>query len=188
MRRLSRVMATVASVAVIGLVTGCGGDNPTPSAAPSSTPSDSGTGEPVPTPVGPPTQRALASQDSRRGAAAFVEFYIATLNYAMRTGDLEGAQALAAADCRSCGRILKSIGRVHDSGGAVRGGQWQPTPVSAVKKRTGWVVDVEIRFAPQRIIRSRGADAERYEGGKGTASFILKRRGATWEIAQWTRA
>lgn len=188
MRRLSRVVATVVSVAVIGLAAGCGGDNPTPSAAPSASPSEAETGGRSATPGTPPTQDALASQDSRRGAAAFVEFYIRTLNHATRTGDLDAADALAAEDCRSCDRILESIGRVYESDGEVRGGQWTPTPLSAVRNGNGWVVDVEIRFAPQTIVRSSGEDAERYEGGKGTASFVVKRRGPTWEIAQWTRA
>ncbi|WP_445257204.1 DUF6318 family protein [Nocardioides aurantiacus] len=186
MGRLRQVVATVTTVAVVGLSAACGGDNPKPSSGPSASP---------PTESSRPTASATlpardpgSSEDSRRGAATFVEYYIETLNYASRTGETDAAEALAAPGCRSCSRVIDSIQRVYAGDGEVRGGAWRPNPVSAVRTDAGWVVDVNIEFEPQSIVRSRGEPAEKYPGGRGTASFTVKREGSDWLVDQWTRA
>lgn len=187
MRRLSRVVATVTAVAAIGASSACSGDNPTPSTAPSASPSPT-SATATAADGDRPTRNSVTSQDSRTGAAAFVEYYVATLNYATRTGDTDAARVLASPACRSCDRILKSIDGVYERQGEVQGGEWSPTPISAVRTGSGWVVDIEITFEPQTIVRTKGAKAEEYDGGNGTASFTVNRVDSDWLIEQWTRA
>jgi hypothetical protein len=182
----------VVAVTCGALLAGCGGSpeaSPAPSETaeanemPSSNPSATSSAGPE-SPVAPMS----AEGSGRTSAKAFVKHYIDVLNYVTFGGDPLAARRLDTGECVSCDRMLEQIESIYRDGGKVEGGAWEPRIVGDVQRPGGWVVDVDISFGPQQVIRQRGRRAERYTGGKQLTSFILEETTSGWRVDAWTRA
>lgn len=180
---MRRPRQTLAAALLLPLLAGCGGA-PQASDPPSPTETTS-----APERVEAPSLPSAATAPTRRGAGAFVEHYVDVLNFATLTGDLTRARALSSKTCISCRSMLDAVENVYDRGGSVEGGEWSPRLISAVKAGPrSWVVDAAIRFAPQQVTPSAGAEPEDYPGGRGTASFTVTYRDTAWTVEETTRA
>ncbi len=109
---MRRIMLAVA-IGLLGLP-GCGTDPPTP---PPLTPSPSATPSAPTAPELPPE----AQGSSRKAAKAFVEYYVAVMSYAVRTGDTSLLQRASSSKCESCSTMLESIKETYRQGGSVEG-------------------------------------------------------------------
>lgn len=178
MRRLSRVVATVVSVAVIGLAAGCGGDNPTPSAAPSASPSSPPPGPPIESP-GPPDN---LDEKNRRGAIAAVRYFLTAMEYAGDSGDAAALRATFSGSCTKCEAIAAGIERTYAAGGSIRGGGWRPTSFKfyGIREDVAYL-DAAVDYEAQDFVAKRGARAERTPARRG----ILKAFQLTWDSG-WT--
>ncbi|WP_369814209.1 DUF6318 family protein, partial [Marmoricola sp. Leaf446] len=121
MRRLSRMVATVTAVAAIGVTAACGGDNPTPSTAPSDS---TGEASPSASDPPPPSVPRAARRLDKDGAAAFVRHWVKVLNYAGATGDTSALRQVSTSDCVKCAALSDGIDRIYDRGGNIAGGGW----------------------------------------------------------------
>lgn len=90
----------------------------------SGTPTTSGPATTTPGEVKAPVMPALARENTRAGAKAFVRYYIALLNfgYAERTSD--ALRALSFTRCVVCSYIAEDIDRLRRRGGHQEGGDW----------------------------------------------------------------
>lgn len=187
MRRLSRVVSTVASVAVIGLVAGCGGDNPTPSAAPSAAASSS-TKTMLGTSAPPVPARARRSGDD--GAESFGRHYVALINYATTTGETDALSDAAAPTCRSCNSLATRIARVYEDGGSIESDGWKVTGVVVVPGQPAArkYLDLAIRQPRQEVIATAGAKVQRFPGGNQALSMTLRYGSGAWVVTSLTLA
>lgn len=61
----------------------------------------------------PPTMPAQAKKDTPEGAAAFVKHYVASFNFAARTGDVRAMSAVAGR-CRPCSSYASDFSALSD--------------------------------------------------------------------------
>lgn len=182
MRRLSHVVATVTSVAVMSLLAGCGGDNPAPSAEPSE-PSAATKAAPA---ADPPSLPLQATRNTKAGAAAFVRHWVSVLNYAGETGDTAELRSLSTRDCVRCAALWEGINGVYQAGGRIEGGGWT---VLGTKQygptQNRYFVDAFIRSGPQTLRSSSDAEAQRLPGvDRRLRAFVLKRVAVGWRVAE----
>lgn len=64
-----------------------------------------------------------ATQNTKEGFKAFVEHYIALLDYAYQTGDTKPAVGVADPGCSMCNTVAKRINEVTSGGGWMTGGR-----------------------------------------------------------------
>lgn len=158
MRRLSHVVATVTSVALMALTTGCGGDNPTPSATPEQTPSASPSS---PDNEQPPQRPSAVQERTDEGAVSAIRYFIATLNYAGRTGDTEAMRTAYVPYCQRCEAIADGIDTTYSEGGEIRGGEWLPRRFKAYPPQGRVaVVDAVVDYTPQTWRRTSKSEVE----------------------------
>ncbi len=120
--------ASVLGAALIALlVGGCtGGDeDSTPTPAPPTTVAES-MDAPTPTPKGPaePTLPAAAEGSSVRAGQAFVNYYVAVLNYSFVTGNVRILDRISTGDCSGCGDYVDFVTKLYDAGGWYRSKGW----------------------------------------------------------------
>lgn len=132
------------SVAVLTLavLAGCSEADP-PASLPTPTVSSTPTTEPKTTtaapptsatPTGAPTVPAAAQEQTPDGAAAFVQHWFDSVNYAIRTTESTSVRILG--ECPSCLAIAESIDQVADKGNSLTGGiatvtSVQPTQIQS---------------------------------------------------------
>lgn len=115
--------ALVGVTLTASVLSACGG-GPAETVAPSAA-TTSASGVPL-SPTGGPPQTPAAVQGSGDGAAlAFVEFYVATHNYAYATGEVKELAGLADADCRECASTVSYLENLYSAGGSIAGGTWE---------------------------------------------------------------
>ncbi|MGJ9423456.1 DUF6318 family protein [Aeromicrobium sp. CF3.5] len=94
-------------IAVALVLAGCSSDpqprDPTTSATPTST-------------ATPPPMPPQASEDTPEGAAAFVTHWVDNLNFAARTGDVEGLTAVSSTNCGGCSSYADQLAADVDGG------------------------------------------------------------------------
>lgn len=142
------VLATILAV-------GACSSEPTPKEPPRS---------PTPTATTPadaaPTLPAQASEDSPEGAAAFVNHYIDVLNYAARTGDVEGLSELSSPDCTGCQRYIKLYRDTYAAGGYFKGGDWKPGKFELGSSNSETFISTDVTSAATTY-RERSGSPER---------------------------
>lgn len=96
-----------------------------------------------------PTTPPAATEDSRAGAMAFAEHFIATYNYAISTGDLNGLIPLEDVACLTCQALRRSLAQVYDNGGQITGSTWQmlDPALTSSNQIDGWVLTSALRVA-----------------------------------------
>lgn len=99
-----------------------------------------------------PAEPVAASADTRAGALAYAEHYVATYNYARRTGDLNGLPPLEAAECQTCQALRHGLADVYDNGGSIDGGSWTLTSPTIKAAEGGWVVTSPVRVSPSTVV------------------------------------
>ena len=176
---MRRIMLAVA-IGLLGLP-GCGTDPPTP---PPLTPSPSATPSAPTAPELPPE----AQGSSRKAAKAFVEYYVAVMSYAVRTGDTSLLQRASSSKCESCSTMLESIKETYRQGGSVEGeGYSIQTPNPHLQGPGVWVVDGLLVTHPQSVVPRKGVTAEAFPESEMATSFLLQRDSDGWRVLEWQR-
>ncbi|MFI5959895.1 DUF6318 family protein [Cryptosporangium sp. NPDC051539] len=100
----------------LATVVGCGnsGDSSGSKVEPSATPSTAK--------VTPPGEVPEAKQRDRDGAAAFTEYWFATLSYAIQTGNVDQLQKASSDACSACRQAIGVIQDNYNDGGSLQGG------------------------------------------------------------------
>jgi hypothetical protein len=65
------------------------------------------------------------------GAEAFAEYYWQMVNYAQSSADLAPLRTLGTATCKPCRNLIRLLQQVFDDGGAIKGGDYTATALSA---------------------------------------------------------
>lgn len=122
-------------------------------------PSDLGLAPPASAAQGPPTLPAPAATWTQPGGAAFVEYWFAALNYAVRTGDTSAVTGVTNQACGGCRPTLDAIRDGYADGGSLTGGQYL---VRDVRTSSLWtndrpVYDVTIDRSPRSSLDHAGA-------------------------------
>jgi Family of unknown function (DUF6318) len=175
--------ALVGAVALALALAGCGGD---PKADPSPTPSSPAT-SPVSTTPSAPALPDEAKANTKAGAIAFVRYYIALINHAQATGDVDALAAVEDPGCRSCISARQTLGDIYQSGGHIEGGALDASIGGASPRPDlkGWTVIVTARFGPQDVVRSDGAT--HLKGGRSLITFVVRHSEESWTVLQWSR-
>jgi len=166
-RPLSFVLLVV--IALIGSTTSC-----SPSATDHTVHNPGYSGPTVPAEVG------LTGPD---GALAYARHYLATYNYARRSGDLNGLVPLEAVDCGTCQALRHELAGIYDNGGRIDGGAWKlAKPVASESTPIdGWVIAATARIAPT-VIHRPGKKPERTPGSATRITFEISRTTGTWKV------
>jgi hypothetical protein len=168
-----------AALLVAGLLSGCGADNPKPPPLP--TPTNTATA---------PTEPALpdaAKGTTKAAAVEFVKYYVAQLSYATSTGKTEGLAKLGADGCKSCTALVDRITSIYSAGGHAQGEGYSISTSSSRRQGAAVVVDGELVNLPQRVWMSEKSAPQDSPESNVLVSFVLARKGESWQIEQWTR-
>lgn len=178
-RDRTRLLALALVLATTGLV-GCQ-SNPVPppldaasaSPSPTSSPSESA-----------PTMPAAAKGTTEAAAKAFVRHYVASVNFAMRTGDTRGLSGLAAVGCATCGAIVNRIDEVYGSGGHLQGDGWKVVTLTYIKPggRDTALVAAGIEIAPQTAHLSSTDAPSHSPSSRGNLDFFLRNAASGWRV------
>jgi hypothetical protein len=108
---------------------------------------------------GSPTLPAPAATWTQPGGAAFVAYWFATLNYAVRTGDTSPLSAVTNAACGGCRPTFDAITAGYADGGSLSGGLYL---VRDVRTSSLWtndrpVYDITVDRAPRSRLDRAGA-------------------------------
>lgn len=153
--RRALVAALTAGVCSAAL-TGCTKDSAAGPTAVTSSGTSSGTpttSEPTrstpPTEPAPPVMPALAREQSKAGAKAFVRYYIKVLNYSIQAGTGKVVTKLSTPQCTSCLSVAKLANDLQQKGGYQTGGTWVPRTLYVIplQPRSEPIVDVSIEVA-----------------------------------------
>lgn len=183
------IKCAIAATALLFTLASCGG-NPEPKPLPKPAPSVSTT--PTPSPSAPaPALPEAAKPDSKVGAIAFAQHYIALINHAQSTGDTAPLAAVELPACSSCTSGREYLDGIWKSGGSIEGGQLVIESIDfALADPTveGWAVGALVTFGPQTIKRPAPAKAEELKGGDLPMTIKASFTPEGWRVAQWTRA
>ena len=184
--RRRRALAAALALALAATLSGCQ-SNPEPPPLERAATSPS----PAPSPaLAAPTLPPEARGTSEAAAKAFVRHYVAAVNYAMTTGDIEPLRTAGDARCRSCNAVMQRIESVYERGGFIDTDGWRIASIRAVpmQPRRHPTFDLGLVLSPQRVIEHRSARPKQFEGGRLPATLSLDWRGSAWVVANWERA
>ena len=170
----------VGAVALLLALTACGGD-PKPDPSPSVSTSVTSPASATPT---PPVMPEEAKADTKAGAIAFVKYYIALINHAQATGDVDALAKVEGPDCKSCAEGRDYLKKIYGSGGHISGGAWSVHRVKARQSGENWAVTVTGAFAPSDAYASADADPQHAKGGPTLTNFIVWHDTA-WRVRSW---
>lgn len=188
------VRIALAAVVVVLAVSGCGGDDPSPTSVPTqvppsltATPSSAPpttTPAPTPTPTPPPLP-AAARQDTPTGAESFARHWLVTLDYAYKTGDTQPFRALGR--CSGCVSLANSIDKLYADGGSVTGGMLSATETRVDRHAVGSAAAVELFYSRTQRIVVDGAGKRFVDPASQRLGFllVLERSGPRWQVERF---
>lgn len=142
--RVTRVLAGVSVAAA--LLSACSDSDPQtqpPTSSPTS-PQITAASTATPSEPTPPALPALAKEDSKAGAKAFVGWYVDLFTYSANTGDVATFSKYGA-DCASCQNYVSEIADTYAQGGAFKSVDWADDGYYVAKTQDGYFVSVSIR-------------------------------------------
>lgn len=194
---IRRGVAAMASAALLSAaLQGCGGDDTDDTydpGLPSESELTTSTPTPTPTPTDPTTPVVTGPQEpalpdaamgqGKKGAKAFVAYYIKLLNYASWTGDTRAVRAYGRG-CRGCRVDAEFFERIYDHGGWIKGGRWTPVAGSwiALPRHPGWFVGLNIDASKGLQRMAKKAEVERVLAERLHRDFHLVRDGDEWHV------
>lgn len=180
----------------LGSTVGCDGqgeaaappDSPTESS--STAPQDTVTTEPAAVETPPPLPEAANGEDAA-AAIAFVEHWVATLNYSNLTGDFEPIRALNSPSCEVCERILEGpvenaalgfTGSERQSGGQATLSDLGSLPADFVAPGADQAVVARVSFSEQVFFDEGGTEVSRVEPSSYIGTFSVDRSPTGWTV------
>lgn len=189
----------VLSVAAFSLAACSGGGDDDVTAAPSSSgavdvPSEPTEAAPSPEPsdepfYGPhpaPTLTGATLIDDEAGAIAFVEYFVALMDYAVTTGDLERWELYSDDDCQFCTNLSESIAPIFDAGYVHRTDPTLITGTPTVEEVTSdgvYLVSVELVIGRSFDQSEAGEIFNEAAGSNQHSGFLVERLdGGSWVV------
>jgi hypothetical protein len=184
------VRSLVAALMLLGSLVSCSDDEPT---SDPQEPTSSATVSPSPTePPSEPVMPEIARHDTNRGAAAFVEYYWQTVDYAEATGETQPLRALGAKGCDKCNGGLQYLVRVNSAGGRIEGDPRtvKVKQVRRVKTDGGVFAFVNASVVAPKSREYYGAHDKRnrtWPGGTTTYQFVARfeTQESQWLLDTW---
>lgn len=136
----------------------------------------------------PPVLPPEAQVQDADGAAAFVRFYFATVNYGYRTGDVEPLLPLRQNDCTACIGIEGEIVEGYTSGGTITGAQVSVVDVAVpgVSPTTGAEAVSIISQEPGVVLDADQEEVEQIGGDENLSiAFTMDWVAPGWIVSQW---
>lgn len=190
----TRPLSAIATAALaLALLVGCSGDTETggeepvataSAEAPSEDPSETSPSAGPGIPSTKPTPPKAANGTSNEALAAYVGYWIDTLNYATVFGDAEALRAVSTDKCQTCQEFAATLDQVYGAGGHVETDGWQLQAAVPLADRpeNKPALRVEALVGPQTVTASKGAEADTYTGGLQVMTMFLVRRGEGWIV------
>ena len=190
-----RAAVTVVAV-TLAVVVGCSSEDPPaslPSSAPPSTTEAAPTSSTAPTTpttataTGAPTVPAAAQQQTPDGAAAFVQHWFDTLNYAYAAMDTEPFLESSADSCLTCAALARTVESVASRGNLIDGGQISVRNLAPSAVQSGGNATVTALFGADEL-REVAPDqtlVQIIEADGGDVSYLVD---VTWAGSSWTTA
>lgn len=163
------------------LLAGCS-DDPEPKE-----PDPSGSTSPEPTATPPPLPEA-ATQETPEGAAAFVDHYLAVLNYAKQSGDFDALSEVSAGSCEGCQRLVGTVERTYAQGGSFEGGEWSVGELSILQLTKVWSATGLVATTPGYQVPESGADPRESSGTTTNVEFQVAFEGKRWVMMSLSEA
>ena len=134
-----------------------------------------------------PTLPEAATEDSEEGAVAFVKHYIALLNYASDTGDVERLREASDPKCVGCNSYIELYESTYANGGYFKAPGWMATDLEAAtsgETHEIWL-DIDARAGVYRV----DAMTPEKRAVRDTYKLFLsvKRDSSGWLIAEFAR-
>jgi Family of unknown function (DUF6318) len=179
-------VGSVMSLALLAL-SACGGsdsDEPTTVASLRSAPA---TTQPTPSSraPSPPVAKPIAREQSLAGAAAFVEHYLETLEYAFTSGDSAAIARLSTPSCGPCSRSRKVIDDAYTIGHRWTTGNYRLMGAEAVPGDLSGNVVVNAVYSTtvrRELTPAGSVVATVPPRSKKLLEFTLVRRGNAWAV------
>ncbi|MGB0099090.1 MAG: DUF6318 family protein [Nocardioides sp.] len=185
--------AVIAAVVLTLGLAGCSGEDPEPNLAPSASTSPTSPA-PTPSPSGPvaPTMPEAAKGTDAAAAEAFVKFYWDTVNYAQKTGDVDGLRDLSSTRCIACQAGIDYLDDVFANDGEISGGASQVGKLKTAFVDDGDALDAVVEFelstSRQRVDYPGRALDEVYRGGTSSMRARLEPTQTAWKMLYWDEA
>jgi hypothetical protein len=130
-----------------------------------------------------------AKGTSAASAKAFAEHYFDLINYAADTGETARLESASDPGCQSCHAISTTIAGTYDKGGRIETDGWlvQSVKLVPLQSRSKPILDLGVFLSPERVVPSRGAKAQQYDGGKQPMTMYLQREKGTWLVSRLDR-
>lgn len=174
----ARTAIAVVALLLVGLLAGCGEEDP------SSTPPPSGPSQSEVSSPGEPTETATQPVD-RSTPIETVRNWVAAHNDALGSGDTEGAEALTKPGCRTCRELRNSVKDVYESGGYFRGGRWTIDAAKVTNRApNSSTVTAGITIAAGVSKSAEDADPSEYAEQKHVLEFRIRQSGSQFLITQ----
>jgi len=131
-----------------------------------------------------PTLPEAATKDSEEGAVAFVKHYIALLNYAANTGDVEQLRDASDPACEGCASYVSAFESTYEQGGDVTGFEWT---VSSASHQDDDSIATQIDLSPYQIRKTADLDWALVERAEYSVTFNLNRSATSWSVQELIR-
>jgi len=124
-------------------------------------------------------------EQTPEGAVAFLEWWIAVLNYAELTGETDVLRQNSEADCDFCNGRVGNIDRIYSSGGRFErdsnttSSDLLPSPVDL----NGYVAIDFTGYTPQSRVVTASGVVESTTSSEGPLSFVA---GLRWVNGKWS--
>ncbi|WP_235499933.1 DUF6318 family protein [Aeromicrobium sp. Leaf289] len=158
------VITRTAAIAALLLASACSGQpevlepDPRATAAPSSSSS-------------PPPISGQASEATPEGAVAFANSWVASLNYAMETGDTTQLSDMSSDGCGGCDSYIGKVDGIYGAGGRLTGGGWSASDFEVEVKQSRAIVYFKASWDEGKFTEERGA-AERVSPSGSDQLFL----------------
>lgn len=136
----------------------------------------------------PPPLPEAATQETAEGAASFVDYYLAVLNYAAHTGDTDALRALSDDDCGSCEKYAGVVDATHQAGGAYTGGDWSVSDVATEDVETYWTVAGPVTTAAGQTRTDAKSEFQQTAESTTKIEFVLVHEGSNWIMYSFAEA
>lgn len=162
--RTTRLLAALATAALVALVAGCGGESPKPTSLPSTSASPSPSASPSAT---PPVLPAAAKSKTKAGAIAFARHFIELVNYASAAGQTKELRANFNSLCTKCTAFADTIDQTYSDGGRIEGGAWHARTLRyyGIRNEVAFV-DAIVDFDAQSWTKRAGAESTKYPASR----------------------
>ena len=114
-----------------------------------------------------------------------MRYYIATINYAIDTGELRQLRSLGARDCVSCRAIARNIGRIYAAGGHIESHGWRLQGLRIVEvEATKTVLSLDVTLSSETVVSHEGAGPEHHVGARQPMTAFLERSQGEWLVSR----